>query len=63
MADFALLDSSTLISRKIWEIEKSWNFHTVYVRVGNTVKKGQQPKAFATAKELLFDISRIFRGQ
>ena len=29
MADFALLESPKLISRKIWVIEKSWNFHTV----------------------------------
>ena len=30
MADFALLESpKKLISRKIWVIEKSWNFHTV----------------------------------
>ena len=29
MADFALQESSKLISRKIWVIEKSWNFHTV----------------------------------
>ena len=28
-ADFALLESQKLISRKIWVIEKSWNFHTV----------------------------------
>ena len=30
MADFALLESPKLISRKVWVIEKSWNFHTVY---------------------------------
>ena len=30
MADFALLESPELISRKIWVIEKSWNFHTVF---------------------------------
>ena len=29
MADFVLLKSPTLISRKIWMIEKSWNFHSV----------------------------------
>ena len=29
MTDFALLDSPKLISRKIWVIGKSWNFHTV----------------------------------
>ena len=29
MADFALLESPKLISRKIWVTEKSWNFHTV----------------------------------
>ena len=29
MADFALLDSSILISRKIWVMEKSCNFHTL----------------------------------
>ena len=29
MADFTLLDSPNLISRKIWVMEKSWNFHTV----------------------------------
>ena len=28
MADFALIKSSKLISRKIWVIDKSWNFHT-----------------------------------
>ena len=31
MADFALLESPKLISRKIWVIEKSWNFHTVHI--------------------------------
>ena len=29
MADFARVESPKLISRKIWVIEKSWNFHTV----------------------------------
>ena len=29
IADFVLLEVSWLISRKIWVIEKSWNFHTV----------------------------------
>ena len=29
MADFALQESSKLISRKNWVIQKSWNFHTV----------------------------------
>ena len=29
MADFALLETPKLISRKIWVIEKAWNFHTV----------------------------------
>ena len=29
MADFALVESPKLISRKIWVIEKSWNFDTV----------------------------------
>ena len=33
MADFALLKSPTLISRNIWVIEKSWNFHTGKLRV------------------------------
>ena len=28
MSYFALQESSKLISRKIWVIEKSWNFHT-----------------------------------
>ena len=28
MAESALLESPKLISRKIWLIEKSWNFHT-----------------------------------
>ena len=30
MADFALLESSKMISRKKWMIQKSWNFHTVW---------------------------------
>ena len=29
MADFTLLESAKLISRKIWVIEKWWNLHTV----------------------------------
>ena len=29
MSDFAILESPILISRKIWVVEKSWNFHTV----------------------------------
>ena len=29
MADFGLLESSKLISRKIWVIQKLWNFHNV----------------------------------
>ena len=33
MADFPLLESLKLISRKIWVIEKSWNFHTVQWKV------------------------------
>ena len=28
-ADFALVDPSKLVSRKIWMTEKSWNGHTV----------------------------------
>ena len=31
MADFALQKSTKLISRKIWVIEKLWNFHTVSI--------------------------------
>ena len=31
MAYFALLESPKLISRKFSVIEKSWNFHTVYL--------------------------------
>ena len=31
MADFALIQSPKLISRKIWIIEKSWIFHTVQI--------------------------------
>ena len=30
MADFTLVESPKLISRKIWVIEKSWNFHTAW---------------------------------
>ena len=30
MADFALLKYTKLISRKIWVIQKSWKFHTVF---------------------------------
>ena len=33
MADFALVESPKLISRKIWMIEKSWNFHTVSEKI------------------------------
>ena len=35
-AVFALLEFTKLISRKIWMIQKSWNFHTVcsYVLIG-----------------------------
>ena len=29
MADFALQESSKLISRKIWMIQKQWNFHSM----------------------------------
>ena len=32
MAVLGLLDSPKLISRKIWLIEKSWNFHTVILK-------------------------------
>ena len=35
MASVALLESPKLISRKIWMIEKSWNFHTV--RLHNSI--------------------------
>ena len=31
MAVFELLDSPKLISRKIWVVEKPWNFHIMYV--------------------------------
>ena len=34
-ADFALLQSLNQISRKIWVIEKSWNFHTVVWKLLN----------------------------
>ena len=30
MADFVLQESPNLISRKIWVVEKSWNFYTVF---------------------------------
>ena len=60
MADFETLDLSTLISRKIWVTEKFCDFHTVYVRVGNTVKKAsnqrllQQPRScFLISQESL----------
>ena len=33
MADFPLQESLKLISRKIWAIQKSWNFHTVYCAI------------------------------
>ena len=33
MAILQLLDSPKLISRKIWMIENSWNFHTVHFKV------------------------------
>ena len=29
IADFALLETTKLISHKIWATEKSWNFHSV----------------------------------
>ena len=29
MTDFAVLESQKLISRKIWVMEKLWNFHIV----------------------------------
>ena len=38
MADFALLESPILISRKIWVIEKSWNFHTVLLECSVSVQ-------------------------
>ena len=34
MPDFARLKSPILISRKIWVVEKSWNFHTVNSHLG-----------------------------
>ena len=33
MEDFSLLESPHWISRKIWVLEKSWNFHTVILSV------------------------------
>ena len=39
MSVLELLDSPKLISRKIWITEKSWNFHTVKLWVGNTDSK------------------------
>ena len=38
MADFVLVESPKLISRKIWVLEKLWNFHTVvsYWQVSNS---------------------------
>ena len=38
MADFALQQSSKLISHKIWMIQKSWNFHTVCTYQHNDVR-------------------------
>ena len=46
MADFALLESPKLISRKIWVIEKLWNFHTVPIlanfNLGHPVSESQE---------------------
>ena len=33
MADCALQESSKLISRKIWVMQKSWSFHTVCLQI------------------------------
>ena len=33
IADFVLLESQKLISRKIWVREKSWNFNTVQISI------------------------------
>ena len=35
-----LLESQKLISRKIWVMEKSWNFHTVFWQLTNFVRLG-----------------------
>ena len=40
MADFALLESPKLISRKIWVNENSWNFHTVEPSFSTKGQKG-----------------------
>ena len=43
IADFALLGSLKLISRKIWVIEKLWNFHTmIWTFSSPTVHKWEQ---------------------
>ena len=40
MAVFGPQESTTLISRKIWMLEKSWNFQISTLWVGNTDLKG-----------------------
>ena len=57
MADFALLDPSKLVSRKIWMTENSWNFHSVQPTV-------RFPESFAThtvlKNEKLFSLRKYY---
>ena len=53
MAFFVLQVSSKLISRKIWVIEKSWNFHTVHSKVEFFVRSTEW-KAEITKKRNIF---------
>ena len=57
MADFALLESTIFILRKIWMIEKSWNFHNViwiYREISRTVSKIQDLSVTQILREIKF---------
>ena len=59
LAGFALQEFLKLISRKIWMIELSWNFHTVDGPIECAwLKKGKNTKKWGKSKKLIF--SQIF---
>ena len=54
MADFALLESSNMISCKIWVIKRSWNFHTVWYEI--FFKKKNKKTRALQKKSLPYDL-------
>ena len=56
MTDLELLNSPKLISHKIWETEKSWNFHTVYLAIFLPKKIGNTAHPLLMEENIILDV-------